>query len=129
MDLDLYLYTLYGNEYGEPEIVGKSVGTGAEESLTIVPRKPDTRAIVAVKRATESSPGGEWMLALGPGVKVTGQNPDGSWVPGRIWSGFPVEVEVLSPLSAPRAVIDVYDNTSGSILYRQVVDLNPVEGG
>lgn len=128
MDLDLYVYRLHGDQYGEPIILAKSTGPGASESLTLVPRSPG-QAIVAVKRATEASPGGKWILSLGPGVTVTGQSPEGTWTPGEAWDGLAVEVTILSPRSAPTALLEVYDNTSGVSIYRERVTLSQAQGG
>ncbi len=128
MDLDLYVYSIWGDRYGEPVILAKSTEPGAVEELTLIPRTPG-QAVVVVKRATEDSPGGRWILSLGPGVSIRGQNPDGEWVPGEAWEGFPVEVTIFSAKAAPTAVLEVYDNTSGRVIYREAITLSRTLSG
>ncbi len=125
IDLDLYLYSITGNNYGEPVILAKSTnGFGYDEKITVSPHDLGiSEAVVVAKRAREDSSGGPWLLSFGPWMKITGLSPDYTQYEDQAWIGWPVTVEVMSAIKAVKAVIEFYDNTTGTLLNKTVITL------
>ncbi len=124
-DYDLYLYRITGNQYGEPIIITKSVnGFGVDEKITYSPASTGyDQVIIVVKRAREDSAGGRWDLSIGPYVNSYGEAPNGTYYDGYGWTGWPLEIHLMSALKASRVRIEVFDNTSGTLLNSTVVDM------
>ncbi len=124
-DIDLYLYDVQGDNYGEPIIISSSTkGFGENESLTYTPSVTGSNeAIIVVKRAREDSAGGSWNLSIGPRVDAIGLSPSYEQVDGSAWIGWPIKVKLMSALKAVSAIVEVYDNTTGIILDRATIDM------
>ncbi len=129
IDLDLYLYSITGDNYGEPIILDSSTqGFGYSESLTINPHSLGVeQAVVVVKRAREDSIGGPWIFSYGPWMNLTGTAPDYSKHGDQVWIGWPIDIEVMSALKASKAIIEFYDNTTGSTINKTIINLD--DGG
>ncbi len=124
-DLDLYLYRITGDSYGEPIIITSSTqGFGYNESIIYTPASTGINEfIVVVKRAREDSAGGRWALSIGPWMNITGEAPDGSTSGSKVWIGWPVDIKGMSALRADKMVIEVFDNTTGTLLDKITVDM------
>ncbi len=111
IDLDLYLYDILGNMYGEPIILASSTNPRGiiEEYISIYPPLSG-QAIVTVKRATEDSPGGKWTLFIGPHINIYTQS--GSNV---AYLGEEITISIKSA-RATKAELIIYDNTTGNII-------------
>ena len=118
-DFDLYIFNVTPDQYGEPVILAKSVQDMGvtEEKLTFTPAQAGLdQVIVVAKRAREDSAGGNWYLSVGPYSSVEGQSPDGGWYQGQAWIGWPIRVYAMSALKASQVYIEIYDNTTGTVL-------------
>ncbi len=124
-DLDLYLYRITGNNYGEPVIIASSTrGFGYNESIIYIPASTGINEfVVVVKRAREDSAGGRWALSIGPLMNITGEAPDGFISGSKVWIGWPVDIKGMSALRADKMVIEVFDNTTGTLLDKITVDM------
>ena len=80
-----------------------------------------------VKRATEDSAGGRWVLSIGPTVDAKGLSPNNTVVDGYGWTGWPLRISVKSALKAEKAIVEIYDNTSNTLLNKTILTLN--DGG
>ncbi len=124
-DLDLYLYRITGDNYGEPVIItGSTRGFGYNESATYTPASAGINEfIVVVKRAREDSAGDRWGLSIGPWMNITGEAPDGSTSGSKVWIGWPASIKGMSALRADKMVVEVFDNTTGLLLDKVTVDM------
>lgn len=124
-DFDLYLYSIQGDNYGQPQILASSVnGFGINESVTFTPANAGASDVfVVVKRAREDSIGGNFALSIGPRVDALGTDPSGNLVDGQAWIGWPMNVKAMSALKAAKVAIEIYDNTTGTTLNRATVDM------
>ncbi len=125
-DLDLYVYQLTGDNYGEPVILASSTnGFNSNESVFFTPAsKSVDQVIVAVKRAREDSAGGSWRLVIGPFINITGYSYNGSTSSSSVWIGWPVKISILSATRGEYAVVEVFDNTTSTLLDRETIALN-----
>ncbi len=125
-DLDLYIYRLAGDSYGEPVILASSTnGFNSNESVFFTPASQGVdQVIIAVKRAREDSAGGSWRLVVGPFINITGYSYNGSTSSSSVWIGWPVKIAVLSAARGDHAVVEVFDNTTGTLLDRETITLN-----
>ena len=114
-DLDLYLYEPEGDSYGEPVVIGKSTGDmGATIELVWV-NTEEHSLVVAAKRAREDSAGGPAYILVGPTLNATGYS-EGSGSESYAYMGGTVVIKGFSATAADNVVIEVYDNTTGSLL-------------
>ncbi len=125
-DYDLYVYRITGDDYGEPVILASSTsGFGSDEQVFYTPASDGVdQVIVAVKRAREDSAGGPWRLVVGPWLNITGHSNNGTTSGSHVWIGWPVDVEVLSAARGAAAVIEVFDNTTGTLLNKTTITLD-----
>ena len=124
-DFDLYLYNIQGDNYGQPQIIASSTnGFGSDESITFIPANAGVSDVfVVVKRAREDSIGGNFALSIGPRVDAIGTDPNWNQVDGQAWIGWPLQIKAMSALKAAKAYVEIYDNTTGTVLNSTTITL------
>ncbi len=118
-DFDLYAYQVNPDNYGNPVIITKSTNNAGvlDELVQLNASKLGVdQVVIAVKRATEASPGGTVYLSIGPYEDAYTPLAGGGQDQDNAYLGSNVTITGWSAYGAPTAVIKVVDNTTGTVL-------------